>query len=135
MVDKVSRQFAAVSDLLAELAETINSTIALTRHRRAQATSLDLTDIPAAPMRVLIAQSDLTTVAHLKSTARPIRNALRPIIRRYRLRKAIERAGVGGVVQFDPQLSHGDVMKAMWVVEEGGEGGWGEICRHTPPRR
>mmetsp|Transcript_43037 Transcript_43037/g.121962 ORF Transcript_43037/g.121962 Transcript_43037/m.121962 type:complete len:95 (+) Transcript_43037:114-398(+) len=36
MVAKVSRQFAAVSDLLAELAETINSTIALTRHRCTQ---------------------------------------------------------------------------------------------------
>ncbi|CEM09759.1 unnamed protein product [Vitrella brassicaformis CCMP3155] len=128
MVAKVSRQFAAVSDLLAELAETINSTIALTRHRRTQARRLHLSDIPPDPMSIVIALSDLTAVAHLKSTARPIRNALRPIVRRLRLPKAaIERAGVGGVVQFDDQLSHGDVMKAMWVVEEGGEGGWREV--------
>ncbi|CEM11159.1 unnamed protein product [Vitrella brassicaformis CCMP3155] len=128
MVDKVSRQFAAVSELLAELAETINSTIALTRHRRTQARRLHLTDIPAGPMSNITALSDLITVAHLKATARPIRNALRPIIRRIRLPKAIEVARVGGLVQFDNQLSHGDVMKAMWVVEEGGEGGWGEVA-------
>ncbi|CEM09737.1 unnamed protein product [Vitrella brassicaformis CCMP3155] len=101
MVAKVSRQFAAVSDLLAELAETINSTIALTRHRRTQARRLHLTDIPAEPMSVIMELADLTA--------------------------AIERAGAGGVVQFDPLLSHGDVMKAMWVVEEGGEGGWREV--------
>ncbi|CEM09740.1 unnamed protein product [Vitrella brassicaformis CCMP3155] len=127
MVAKVSRQFAAVSDLLAELAETVNSTIALTRHRRTQARRLHLTDIPANPMSIVIALSDLTTIAHLKSTARAIRDALRPIVRRLRLRTAIERAGAGGVVQFDDQLSHGDVMKAMWVVGEGGEGGWREV--------
>ncbi|CEM09731.1 unnamed protein product [Vitrella brassicaformis CCMP3155] len=128
MVAKVSRQFAAVSDLLTELAETINSTIALTRHRRTQARRLHLTDIPANPMSIILALSDLTAIAHLKSTARPIRNALRPIVRRLRLPKAIERAGVSGVVEFDDQLSHGDVMKAMWVVEEGGEGGWVEVA-------
>ncbi|CEL99121.1 unnamed protein product [Vitrella brassicaformis CCMP3155] len=127
MVAKVSRQFAAVSDLLAELADTINSTIALTRHSRTQARLLHISDIPASPMSVILALSDLTTVSNLKSTARPIRNALRPIVRRLRLPKAIERARVGGVVQFDDQLSHGDVMKAMWVMEEGGEGGWGEV--------
>ncbi|CEM09710.1 unnamed protein product [Vitrella brassicaformis CCMP3155] len=125
-VAKVSRQFAAVSDLLAELAETINSTIALTRHRRTYARRLHLNDIPANPMSIILALSDLTAIAHLKSTARPTRNALRPIVRRLRLPKAIERAGLTGVVHFDDQLSHGDVMKAMWMVEEEGEGGWGE---------
>ncbi|CEL93496.1 unnamed protein product [Vitrella brassicaformis CCMP3155] len=127
MVAKVSRQFAAVSELLAELAETINSTIALTRHRRTQARRLHISDIPANPMSIILALSDLTTIAHLKSTTRPIENALRPIVRRFRLPKAIERAGLVGVVEFDDQLSHGDVMKAMWVVEEGGEGGWREV--------
>ncbi|CEL93466.1 unnamed protein product [Vitrella brassicaformis CCMP3155] len=109
-------------------------------------------------MSVILSLSALTTIAHLKSTARPIRNALRPIVRNIRLPKAIEVAGVGGVVQFDDQLSHGDVMKAMWVVEEGARAAgrrwpthsdspsgaaaascrslWApEICRHTPPRR
>ncbi|CEM28706.1 unnamed protein product [Vitrella brassicaformis CCMP3155] len=127
VVDKLSRQFTAASELLAELAETIDSTIALTRHSRTQARRLHLTDIPANAISVVMELSDLTTVAHLKSTARPIRNALRQIARRCRLPKAIERTGVGGVVQFDDQLSHGDVMKAMWVMEEGGEGGWGEV--------
>ncbi|CEM11156.1 unnamed protein product [Vitrella brassicaformis CCMP3155] len=127
MVAKVSRQFAAVSELLAELAETINSTIALTRHSRTHAQRLHISDIPANPMSVILSLSALTTIAHLKATARHFRNALRPIIRNIWLPKAIEVAGVGGVVQFDNQLSHGDVMKAMWVVEEGGEGGWGEV--------
>ena len=36
MVAKLSRQFAAVSEMLAVLAETVSSTIALTRHRRTQ---------------------------------------------------------------------------------------------------
>ncbi|CEM09747.1 unnamed protein product [Vitrella brassicaformis CCMP3155] len=128
MVAKVSRQFAAVSNLLAELAETINSTIALTRHRRTQARRWHLTDIPAEPMSVILELSDLTTIGRFKSTARHFTNAVRPIVRRLRLPKAIERAGVSGVVQFDDQLSHGEVMKAMWVVEEGGEGGWGEVA-------
>ncbi|CEL99388.1 unnamed protein product [Vitrella brassicaformis CCMP3155] len=128
MVDKLSRQFAAASEMLAELAETINSTIALTRHSRTQARRLHLTDIPANPMSVVTELSDLTTIAHLKSTARHFTNAVRPVISNIRLPKAIERAGVGGVVQFDDQLSDGDVMKAMWVVEEGGEGGWGEVA-------
>ncbi|CEM37156.1 unnamed protein product [Vitrella brassicaformis CCMP3155] len=127
MVDKVSRQFPAVSELLAELTESINSTIALTRHRRAQARRLHLYDLPARPLSVVIAQSDLTAIARFKSTARPITDAIRPIARNLRLPKAIERAGLSGVVQFDDQLSHGDVMKAMWMVEEGGEGGWGEV--------
>ncbi|CEM28593.1 unnamed protein product [Vitrella brassicaformis CCMP3155] len=143
VVARVNRQLAAVSDHLAELAETIETAIAQTTHEgdgvsdsathgkdadgHVQATSLHLTDIPDSPMSVVLALSDLTAVAHLKSTARPIRNALRPIARRFRLPKAIERAGVSGVVQFDDQLSDGDVMKAMWVVEEGGEGGWGEV--------
>ncbi|CEM11145.1 unnamed protein product [Vitrella brassicaformis CCMP3155] len=48
---------------------------------------------------------------------------------------AIEVAGLGGVVRFGDKLSDGDVMKAMWVVEEGGEGGWGEGGRHTQSRR
>ncbi|CEM37167.1 unnamed protein product [Vitrella brassicaformis CCMP3155] len=109
MVAKVSRQFAAVSVLLAELADTINSTIALTTHSRTQPRRLHLTDVPAEPMSIILALSDLTTVAHLKSAARSIRNSLRPIVRRLRLPKAIERAG------------------AMWVVEEGGEGGWREV--------
>ncbi|CEM37216.1 unnamed protein product [Vitrella brassicaformis CCMP3155] len=91
MVDKVSRQFAAASELLAELTDTINSTIALTRHRRTQARRWHLTDIPANPMSIILALSDLITIAHLKSAARPIRNALRPIVRRLRLPKAIKR--------------------------------------------
>ncbi|CEL97650.1 unnamed protein product [Vitrella brassicaformis CCMP3155] len=132
MVAKVSRQFAAVSDLLAELAETINSTIALTTHSRTQARRLHISDIPANPMSVVLELSDLTAVARVRSTARPIRNALRPIIRRSRLLKAIEQAGVSGVVQFDPLLSRGDVMKAMWMVEEGGEGGWREDFLSLP---
>ncbi|CEM33215.1 unnamed protein product [Vitrella brassicaformis CCMP3155] len=96
MVANVSRQLANESARLAQLADSIDSTIALTTHTHTQ--------------------------------ARRLHNALRPIIRRIRLPKAIELAGVGGVVQFDDQLSHGDVMKAMWVVEEGGEGGWREVA-------
>ncbi|CEM28610.1 unnamed protein product [Vitrella brassicaformis CCMP3155] len=143
VVATVNRQLAAVSDHLAELADTIETAIAQATHEgdgasdsathgkdadgHVQATSLHLTDIPANPMSIVLALSDLTTVAHLKSTARLIRNALWPIVRRFRLPNAIEGAGASGVVQFDPQLSHGDVMKAMWVVEEGGEGAWGEV--------
>ncbi|CEM28615.1 unnamed protein product [Vitrella brassicaformis CCMP3155] len=93
----------------------------------ANARRLQVYDIPAEPISIILALSDLTTVAHLKSTARHFTNAIRPIIRNIRLPNAIEGAGASGVVQFDPQLSHGDVMKAMWVVEEGGEGGWGEV--------
>ncbi|CEM26520.1 unnamed protein product [Vitrella brassicaformis CCMP3155] len=125
----VSRQLANESARLAQLADDIDSTIALTTHTRTQAQRrLHLTDIPAEPMSIVLALSDPTAVGRLKATARHLRNALRPIIRRIRLRKAIECAGVGGVVRFDDQLCHGDVMKAMWVVEEGGEGGWGEAA-------
>ncbi|CEM39670.1 unnamed protein product [Vitrella brassicaformis CCMP3155] len=156
MVAKVTRQLANESARLAQLADNIDSTIALTTHT--QARRLRVTDIPAGPMSIVLALSDLTTVARLKATARHFRNALRLIVRNIRLRKAIECAGVGGVVRFGAELSHGDVMKAMWLMEEGGEGGWGkvadtldsvsisaiascrslwvpEICRHTPPRR
>ncbi|CEM20411.1 unnamed protein product [Vitrella brassicaformis CCMP3155] len=127
-VANVSRQLANESARLAQLADSIDSAIALTTHTRTQAQRLHVTDIPAGPMSIVLAQSDFTSIARLKATARHFRNALRPIIRRIRLRKAIERAGVGGVVEFDDQLSHGDVMKAMWVVEEGGEDGWGEAA-------
>ncbi|CEM33211.1 unnamed protein product [Vitrella brassicaformis CCMP3155] len=128
MVANVSRQLANESARLAQLADNIDSTIALTTHTRTQAQRLHLSDIPAEPISIVLAQSDLMTVARLKATARHFRNALRPISRRIRLRKAIKRAGAGGVVQFDDQLSHGDVMKAMCVMEEGGESGWGEVA-------
>ncbi|CEM33548.1 unnamed protein product [Vitrella brassicaformis CCMP3155] len=127
MVAKVTRQLANESARLAQLADDIDSTIALTTHTHTLARRLQVSDIPAEPISIVLALSDFTAVARLKATARHFRNALRPIIRRTRLRRAIERAGVGGVVQFDDQLSHGDVMKATWVVEEGGEGGWGEV--------
>ncbi|CEL99372.1 unnamed protein product [Vitrella brassicaformis CCMP3155] len=146
-VATVNRKLAAVSDLLADLAETIDSTIAQTTHEgggsgdsaahsddcHVQATPKDLSDLPAEP---IIALSDVSTIGRFKSTARHFTNAVRPLVRRIRLPKAIERAGVSGVVQFDDQLSDGDVMKAMWVVEEGGEGGWGEVAdtlRFTEP--
>ncbi|CEM20393.1 unnamed protein product [Vitrella brassicaformis CCMP3155] len=114
MVANVSRQLANESARLAQLADSIDSTIALTRHTRTQARRLHVTDIPAEPKSIILALSALTTVARLKATARHFRNALRPIIRRIRLRKAIECAGAGGVVQFDDQLSHGDVLKAIF---------------------
>ncbi|CEL95789.1 unnamed protein product [Vitrella brassicaformis CCMP3155] len=128
MVANVSRQLAKESARLAQLADNIDSTIALTTHTHTQARRLHVSDIPAEPMSIVLAASSLTTVGRFKGTARHFRNALRPIIRRIRLPKAIEVAGVGGVVQFDDQLSHGDVMKAMWVMEERGEGGWGEVA-------
>ncbi|CEM09696.1 unnamed protein product [Vitrella brassicaformis CCMP3155] len=140
VVAKVNRQLAAVSDHLAELAHTIETVIAQTTHEgdepnnsatqsndgHVQATPTDLSDLPAEPISIIVAASDVNTIGRFKSTARHFTNAVRPIVRSLRLRTAVERAGVGGVVQFDDQLSHGDVMKAMWVVEEGGEGGWRE---------
>ncbi|CEM11174.1 unnamed protein product [Vitrella brassicaformis CCMP3155] len=142
MVTDVNRQLAAASDHLAQLAHTIETTIAQTTHDgedntdsatqnnttggHAQAPLLHLYNIPAELLGTVIAASDLITIAHLKSTARPIRDAVRPIARSLRLPKAIERAGVSGVVHFDDQLGHSDVMKAMWMMEEGGEGGWRE---------
>ncbi|CEM01663.1 unnamed protein product [Vitrella brassicaformis CCMP3155] len=128
VVAKVSRQLANESARLAQLADSIDSTIALTTHTRTQARRLQVSDIPARPMSIVLELSDLTAVARLKATARHFRDAVRPIVRNIRLRQAIECAGVSGVVQFDDQLSHGDVMKAMWVMEEGGEGGWGEVA-------
>ncbi|CEM37171.1 unnamed protein product [Vitrella brassicaformis CCMP3155] len=127
MLDTINRHVATESDRLAQLADTLDATIALTTHRRTQARRLHLYDLPARPLSVIIAQSDLTAIARFKSTARPVTNALRPIARNLRLPMAIERAGLSGVMQFDDQLSHSDVMKAMWVVEEGGEGGWREV--------
>ncbi|CEM21707.1 unnamed protein product [Vitrella brassicaformis CCMP3155] len=128
MVANVTRQLANESARLAQLADSIDSTIALTTHTRTQARRLHVTDIPAGPMSIVLAFSDLTTVGRFKSTARHFRNALRPIIRNIRLRRAIECAGVWAVVRFDDQLSHGDVMKAMWVMEEEGEAGWVEAA-------
>jgi len=128
MLDTINRHVATESDRLAQLADTLDATIALTTHRRTQARRLHLYDLPARPLSVIIAQSDLTAIARFKSTARPVTNALRPIARNLRLPMAIERAGLSGVMQFDDQLSHSDVMKAMWVIEEGDEGGWREVA-------
>ncbi|CEL93646.1 unnamed protein product [Vitrella brassicaformis CCMP3155] len=128
MVAKVSRQLANESARLAQLADNIDSTIALTTHTLTQARRLHVSDLPAGPMSIVLSLSDLTAVARLKATARHFRNALRPIIRNIRLPRAIECAGVGGAVRFDDQLSHSDVMKAMWVIEEGDEGGWREVA-------
>ncbi|CEM09712.1 unnamed protein product [Vitrella brassicaformis CCMP3155] len=142
MVAKVNRQLAAVSDHLAELAHIIETVMTQTTHEgggsgdsaaqsndgHVQATPTDLSDLPAEPISTIVAASDVKTIGRFKSTARHFTNAVRPIVRSLRLPKAIERAGVGGVVQFDDQLGDADVMKAMWVAEEGGEGGWGEMA-------
>ncbi|CEM37219.1 unnamed protein product [Vitrella brassicaformis CCMP3155] len=132
MVTDVNRQLAAASDHLAQLAHIIETTIAQTAHEgedtTEEATQNNTTgshaqNIPAELLGTVIAASDVTTVGSFKSTARPIRDAVRSIARHLRLPKAIKRAGLSGVVKFDAQLSHSDVMKAMWVLKEGGEGG------------
>ncbi|CEM15902.1 unnamed protein product [Vitrella brassicaformis CCMP3155] len=144
VVATVNRQLTAAADHLAELAHIIETVIAQTAQEgdepnnsathnnhtdgHVQATPTDLSDLPAEPISIIVAASDVNTIGRFKSTARHFTNAVRPIVRRLRLPKAIERAGVGGVVQFDDQLSHGDVMKGMWMVEEGDEGGWGEVA-------
>ncbi|CEM28677.1 unnamed protein product [Vitrella brassicaformis CCMP3155] len=107
MVANVTRQLSAESARLAQLADNIDSTIALTTHTRTRVGGGTYLTFPRDPL---------------------VSNALRPIFLNIWLRKAIEWAGVGGVVQSDDQLSHGDVMKAMWLMEEGGEGGWGEVA-------
>ncbi|CEM07554.1 unnamed protein product [Vitrella brassicaformis CCMP3155] len=126
MMSNVIWHLVAASARLAQLADSMYSTIALTTHTCTQAQRWHVTDMPAEPMRIIIALSDVTTIARFSSTARPITAALRPIVRRFRLSKAVEVAGLSGVVRFDTQLDHGDVMKAMWMVEKGGEGEWKE---------
>mmetsp|Transcript_50639 Transcript_50639/g.126996 ORF Transcript_50639/g.126996 Transcript_50639/m.126996 type:complete len:96 (-) Transcript_50639:91-378(-) len=80
IVAKVSRQLAAVSDMLAELAHTIDTAIALTTHTHTQlrerpqtcpmaalcvcvqVRQLSLDSIPPELMSIVIAASDVTTI-------------------------------------------------------------------------
>ncbi|CEM12694.1 unnamed protein product [Vitrella brassicaformis CCMP3155] len=86
--------------------------------------SAKLEDLPADAMGRLQTSTDLTSVGRLKTTARLIKSHIRDALRS-RLTDATDKAGLRGVVRFAPQLGDGGALKALWLMEEGGD--WGEV--------
>ncbi|CEM27758.1 unnamed protein product [Vitrella brassicaformis CCMP3155] len=85
--------------------------------------SAKLGDLSADAMARLQTSTDLQSVGRLKTTA-PLNYHLKMALRR-RLTVAVHKAGLTGVLRFAPQLGGGGVMKALWLMEEGGS--WGEV--------
>ncbi|CEM29360.1 unnamed protein product [Vitrella brassicaformis CCMP3155] len=86
--------------------------------------SAKLDDLSADAVGSLQNPLDLQSVGRLKMTARLVNDDLKMALRR-RLTVAVDKAGLTGVVRFAPQLGGGGVMKALWLMEEGGK--WGEV--------
>ncbi|CEM02527.1 unnamed protein product [Vitrella brassicaformis CCMP3155] len=92
--------------------------------QRRTAASAKLDDLSADAMARLQTSTDLQGVGCLKTTAPLVNYHVKMALRR-RLTVAVDKAGLTGVVRFAPQLGDGGVMKALWLMEEGGS--WGEV--------